>query len=184
MGYAAAIMAVASMAISASQQSQQRKSAEAQEEQARLDAIASQSSTEQAERDQAEQEAMDLSTLAREAMSTEATVMAQSAYSGVAGVTPDRIRNNVLFQKSLDEANIRSDSMNTLWNIRTSGRQNMRQIDSMKAMARASKPSGTASAINIVGSGVSTYASLGGFSGGARAGRGLKVKMPRAGGVT
>lgn len=160
---AMAVMGGLTTASTALQIKQGRDVAKAQQEVSRLDKIASQQATRQAEQDAAEQEAMDLATLTREALRAEGTVQAQQAYSGVAGVSSERVRNNLLFQKSLDEANIRTDAQNKLLNIRAQGRQNARQITNQAYMADVKKPSYLAGALSVASQGAQMYVGAKGF---------------------
>lgn len=120
--------------------------------------IANQSAIAQAQADKNQEVSMKLSEEQRKKLRESSTAIAQSAYSGVAGISKERALNNILFQSTLNEDVIKAQGETALSNIASSGAQQNMSIVQGINQAKSQTPSFLGIALNAGIKGASTYA--------------------------
>lgn len=118
------------------------------------------SAVEQALEDEMQQEFLAEVQADREALRASSTAVAQSANTGVAGITAERNIDNVLFQNLLDENVLKANSEANLFNISNQGFSQAQQIQSRKK----SKPKVLGQLLQVGLEGAKTYVARGGGS--------------------
>lgn len=152
-------LTVASMVASGVSQRTQQKATQDAGDKA---LIANQSAITQAQSDKNREVAMRLSEEQRKRLRESSTATAQSAYSGVAGISKERALNNILFQSTLNEDVIKANGETALSNIASSGSQQNMNIMQGINDSKAKTPSYLSIGINSAIAGAKTYAIAGG----------------------
>lgn len=120
--------------------------------------IANEAMIKQAQEDKNRETEMRLSEEQRKRLRDTSTAVANSAYSGVAGISRERAINNVLFQSTLNEDTIKAQGETALSNIATQGSQQNMQIVSNINQAKTNTPSFLGIALNSAMAGAKTFA--------------------------
>lgn len=140
------------------QRDQQQAIYDIETEQTERDNRANTSAMEQAMEDEKQAEFLETLENDRKALRDVGTTVAQTANTGVAGITAERNIDNALFQNQLNENVIKANTEAQLFNIANTGFRS--QQDVIKRKANANVPSVLSSTLKVGASAVGTYASM------------------------